>query len=121
MRAQLRKLAEVARRGQVTLQVLQAGAAAHVQAVSPFTILDFADPADPPVVYTEHLTGSLVLDDPGEVRAYTAVFERLRAEALDPGPSLDLIAGSANGWDQSSGRWQTASTLLPSGSRTNTA
>jgi transcriptional regulator with XRE-family HTH domain len=96
MRAQLRKLAEVAGRGQVTLQVLPAGAAAHVQAVSPFTILDFADPADPPVVYTEHLTGSLVLDDPGEVRAYTAVFERLRAEALDPGPSLDLIAASAS-------------------------
>lgn len=96
MRAQLRKLAEVAGHGQVTLQVLPAGAAAHVQAVSPFTILDFADPADPPVVYTEHLTGSLVLDDPGEVRAYTAVFERLRAEALDPGPSLDLIAASAS-------------------------
>ncbi len=96
MRAQLRKLAEVARRSQVTLQVLPAGAAAHVQAVGPFTILDFADPADPPVVYTEHLTGSLVLDDPGEVRAYTAVFERLRAEALDPGPSLDLIAASAS-------------------------
>jgi transcriptional regulator with XRE-family HTH domain len=96
MRAQLRKLAEVAGHGQVTLQVLPAGAAAHVQAVSPFTILDFADPADPPVVYTEHLTGGLVLDDPGEVRAYTAVFERLRAEALDPGPSLDLIAASAS-------------------------
>ncbi len=96
MRAQLRKLSEVADHGQITLQVLPAGAAAHVQAVSPFTILDFADPADPPVVYTEHLTGSLVLDDPGEVRAYTAVFERLRAEALDPGPSLDLIAASAS-------------------------
>lgn len=96
MRAQLRKLTEVAGHGQVTLQVLPAGAAAHVQAVSPFTILDFADPADPPVVYTEHLTGSLVLDDPGEVRAYTAVFERLRAEALPPGPSLDLIAASAS-------------------------
>lgn len=96
MRAQLRKLAEVAGHGQVTLQVLPASAAAHVQAVSPFTILDFADPADPPVVYTEHLTGSLVLDNPGEVRAYTAVFERLRAEALPPGPSLDLIAASAS-------------------------
>ena len=96
MRAQLRKLAEVAGHGQVTLQVLPASAAAHVQAVSPFTILDFADPADPPVVYTEHLTGSLVLDNPGEVRAYTAVFERLRAEALAPGPSLDLIAASAS-------------------------
>ena len=62
--------------------------------VSPFTILDFAHPADPSAVHTEHLTGSLLLDDPAEVRAYTAVFERLRAEALGPGPSLDLIARS---------------------------
>ncbi len=91
LRAQLRKLAEVAGRDQVTLLVLPVGAAAHGYPGSPFTILDFADPADPPVVYTEHLTGSLLLDDPGEVRAYTAVFDRLRAEALGPGPSLDLI------------------------------
>ncbi len=94
MRAQLRKLAEVAGRGQVTLQVLPLCAAAHAYPVTPFTILDLADPADPPAVYTEHLTGSLLLDDPAEVRAYTAVFERLRAEALGPGPSLDLIAGT---------------------------
>lgn len=92
MRAQLRKLTEVAGREQVTLQVLPVGAAAQVYPGCPFTIFDFADPADPAVVYTEHLTGGLVLDDPGEVRAYTAVFERLRAGALAPGPSLDLIA-----------------------------
>jgi transcriptional regulator with XRE-family HTH domain len=95
LRAQLRKLAEMAGQGRVTLQVLPAGAAAQAYPVSPFTILDFADPADPPVVYTEYLTGGLVLDDPGEVQAYTAVFERLRAEALGPGPSRDLIAGLA--------------------------
>ena len=92
MRAQLGRLAEVAGRGTVTLQVLPAGAAAHVHPISPFTILDFADPADPPVVYTEHLTGSLVLEDPDEVRLYRMVFDRLRAEALDPGQSIDLIA-----------------------------
>lgn len=95
MRAQLRKLAEVAGQDPVTLQVLPVGAAAQGYPGSPFTILDFADPADPPVVYSEHLTGSLLLDEPDQVRAYTAVFERLRAEALGPGPSADLIAGLA--------------------------
>ena len=54
----------MAGRGQVTLQVLPLCAAAQAYPVSPFTILDFADPADPPVVYTEHLTGGLLLDDP---------------------------------------------------------
>ncbi len=95
MREQLRALAGAAGRGHVTLQVLPLGAAAHVHPVSPFTVLDFADPADPSVAYTEHLTGGLVLDDPAEVRAYTVVFDRLCAEALDPGSSLGLITGLA--------------------------
>lgn len=33
--------------------------AAHVQPISPFTILEFPDAADPTVVYLEHLTGNL--------------------------------------------------------------
>lgn len=96
MPAQRKKLAELAGRGRVTLHVLPVGAAAQVYPGCPFTILDFADPADPPVVYTEHLTGSLLLDGPDQVRAYAAVFQRLRAEALGPGPSLDLIAALDN-------------------------
>ncbi len=97
MRGQLRKLAEVAGRGQVTLQVLPLRAAAQAQPVSSFTMLDFADPADPSVVYTEHLTGGLLLDDPGEVRTYSALFDQLRAEALGTGQSIDLIASLAAG------------------------
>jgi transcriptional regulator with XRE-family HTH domain len=97
MRAQLGKLAEVADRGQVTLQVLPVGAAAQVHPVSSFTMLDFADPADPPVVYTEHLTGGLLLDDPDEVRTYSVVFDRLRAAALGAGQSIDLIASLTAG------------------------
>ncbi len=94
MRGQLRKLAEVAGRGQVTLQVLPLRAAAQAQPVSSFTMLDFADPADPSVVYTEHLTGGLLLDDPGEVRTYSALFDQLRAEALGTGQSIDLVSSS---------------------------
>jgi transcriptional regulator with XRE-family HTH domain len=97
MRAQLGKLAEVADRGQVTLQVLPAGAAAQVHPVSSFTMLDFADPVDRPVVYTEHLTGGLLLDDPDEVRTYSVVFDRLRAAALGAGQSIGLIASLTAG------------------------
>ena len=50
------------------------------------------------MVYTEHLTGSLLLDNPGEVRRYTVVFDRLRAEALGTGQSIDLIAQVAKGF-----------------------
>jgi transcriptional regulator with XRE-family HTH domain len=97
MRAQLLRLADLAARPDLTLQVLPLRTAAHAQPVSPFTMLEFADSADPTVVYLEHLTGSLLLEDEEEVRRYQAVFDHLRAAALDPGPSADLIVAAAAG------------------------
>ena len=92
MRTQLRRLIDVAERSNVTLQVLPFTTAAHVQPISPFTILDFPDAADPTVVYLEHLTGSLFLEADEEIMRYTVVFDHLRAEALGTAPSIDLIA-----------------------------
>ncbi len=97
MRAQLLRLADLAGRPDLTLQILPLRAAAHVQSVSPFTMLEFADPVDPTVVYLEHLTGSLILEDVAEVRSYRALFDHLRAAALGPGPSADLIARTVTG------------------------
>jgi hypothetical protein len=95
MRAQLERLACIAERPNVTLQVLPFTAAAHVHPVSPFTMLEFPDPADPAVVYLEHLTGSLVLENEDEVRRHRVVFDHLCAEALDTGQSAGLIARMA--------------------------
>jgi transcriptional regulator with XRE-family HTH domain len=92
MRAQLRRLIDVAERSNVTMQVLPFTTAAHVQPISPFTILEFPDAADPTVVYLEHLTGNLFLESQDEVRRYTVTFDHLRAEALGTGQSIDLIA-----------------------------
>jgi transcriptional regulator with XRE-family HTH domain len=91
-RTQLRRLIDVAERSNVTLQVLPFTTAAHVQPITPFTILEFPDAADPTVVYLEHLTGSLFLENEEEIRRYTVVFDHLRAEALGTAPSIDLIA-----------------------------
>jgi transcriptional regulator with XRE-family HTH domain len=95
MRAQLRRLLDVAERSNVTLQVLPFSTAAHVHPISPFTILEFPDAADPTVVYLEHLTGSLFLEAEDEIGRYTVVFDQLRAEALGTAPSTDLIASAA--------------------------
>jgi hypothetical protein len=95
MRAQLRHLIDVAGRSSVTLQALPAASAAHMQPISPFTILEFPDAADPDVVYLEHLTGSLFLESEEEIRRYTVVFDHLRAEALGTGQSVDLIGRMA--------------------------
>lgn len=92
MRGQLRRLIDIAGRSNVTLQVLPFTTAAHVHPISPFTILEFPDAGDPTVVYTEHLTGSLFLENPAEISRYTVVFDHLRAEALGTAPSVDLMA-----------------------------
>jgi transcriptional regulator with XRE-family HTH domain len=97
MQAQLSRLNEIAVQRNVMLQVLPFSTAAHVQPISPFTILEFADPADPTVVYLEHLTGSLLLENEEEVVRYTVVFDHLRAEALGTAQSADLIAQLATG------------------------
>jgi transcriptional regulator with XRE-family HTH domain len=97
MQAQLSQLNEIAAQRNVTLQVLPFSTAAHVQPISPFTILEFADPADPTVVYLEHLTGSLLLENEEEVARYTVVFDHLRAEALGTAQSAGLIAQLATG------------------------
>jgi hypothetical protein len=97
MRAQLLRLADLAARPDLSLQVLPLRTAAHAQPVSPFTMLEFADAADPTVVYLEHLTGGLLLDDVAAVGRYRAVFDHLCAEALSPGASADLIVRTAAG------------------------
>ncbi len=97
MRAQLRRLAELAARPNLTIQVLPFSTAAQVQAVSPFTMLEFADAADPAVVYLEHLTGSVFVENEDEVRRYRVVFDHLRAEALGTVESAGLITRAAAG------------------------
>jgi transcriptional regulator with XRE-family HTH domain len=92
MRAQIRHLMDVAQRPNVTLQVLPFTTAAHVQPVSLFTILEFDEPTDPAIVYLEHLTGCLFVEEEAEVRRYRVIFDHLRAEALGTGQSIDLIA-----------------------------
>lgn len=62
MRAQLEHLADLAARPNITVQVLPFTAAAHVNPITGFRMLDFPDPRDPTIVYIEHLTGALFLE-----------------------------------------------------------
>jgi transcriptional regulator with XRE-family HTH domain len=96
MRAQLRHLAEISERPNVTLQVLPFTTAAHVNPISPFTILEFSAALDPTAVYLEHLTGGLFLEDADEIRRYTVVFDHLRAEAYGTSQSTAFISKLAD-------------------------
>lgn len=96
MQAQLRQLAKISEYPNVTLQVLPFTTAAHVNPISPFTILEFPAALDPTVVYLEHLTGGLFLEDREEIRRYTVVFDHLRAEAFGTSQSTALISQVAD-------------------------
>jgi hypothetical protein len=87
MRAQLRHLIELAELPHVTLQVMPFNRGGHSAAGGSFSILRFAQPDLPDVVYIEQLTGALYLDKMDEVDHYREVMNSLSAEAETPADS----------------------------------
>jgi Domain of unknown function (DUF5753)/Helix-turn-helix domain len=87
MREQLMHLIELAERPQVTLQVMPFDRGGHSAAGGSFSILRFAEPDLPDVVYIEQLTGALYLDRPVEIDHYREVMNSLSAEAETPADS----------------------------------
>jgi hypothetical protein len=91
MRQQLKYLLEAAERPNVTVQVIPFQAGGHAAAGGPFSILRFAEPDLPDVVYLEQLTSALYLDRRETVEHYLAVMERLCLEATPVTGSTRLI------------------------------
>jgi hypothetical protein len=77
LRGQLERLAEVASLPQVTIQVAPFGGGGHAAAGGSFTILRFAEPELPDVVYLEQLTSALYLDGREDVDHYREVMNEL--------------------------------------------
>jgi transcriptional regulator with XRE-family HTH domain len=91
MRAQLKHLLEAAERSNVTIQVIPFQVGGHAAAGGPFSILRFAEPDLPDVVYLEQLTSALYLDKRETVGHYLAVMERLCMEATPAGASAKVV------------------------------
>ncbi|HVV22728.1 MAG TPA: helix-turn-helix transcriptional regulator [Pseudonocardiaceae bacterium] len=86
LREQLKHMLEVTTQPNISLQVVPfrfGGSAAE----SSFTLLRFAEPELPDIVYLEHLCGALYLDKSDEVETYTKVAQRLAVEAETPDES----------------------------------
>ncbi|MER7014087.1 helix-turn-helix transcriptional regulator [Saccharopolyspora sp. NPDC000359] len=83
LREQIEFLLEATSLAAVTLQVLpfELGRSG---AEGAFTILRFAEPELPDIVYLEHLCGALYLDKPDEVEVYSKVSHRLAVDAQTP-------------------------------------
>jgi len=96
MRHQLEHLVNMAAKPGVTMQVLPFASGAHAGHGGPFSILEFPNRTDSEVAYVESVAGYLYLEKDREVRTRVEAFDRLRAAALSPSASVDLIAQVAN-------------------------
>lgn len=91
MRGQVRHLIAVSSRPNVTIQVIPFEKGGHAAAGGPFSILRFAEPDLPDVVYLEQLTSALYLDRREDVDHYLAVMERLCLEAEPAARTADAL------------------------------
>ena len=91
MRGQLKHLITMAQRPNVTIQVMPFQAGGHSAAGGPFSILRFAEPDLPDVVYLEQLTSALYLDKPEVVDSYLMVMERLCVAAVTPATTIRTL------------------------------
>lgn len=96
MRGQLIHLTEMARSPKVKILIVPASAGAHVGVGGPFAIAGFRDA--PEMVYLDTAAQGQITDHPDIVKACAQVFDTLRAEALPPRASLDLIAEVTDTW-----------------------
>jgi hypothetical protein len=92
MRAQLDRLTEMICLPQVTIQVIPLGGDGHAAAGGSFTLMRFAEPELPDVVYIEQLTSALYLDDRQDIDHYLDVMNELSAQALTPDRATRFIA-----------------------------
>jgi transcriptional regulator with XRE-family HTH domain len=91
MRRQLAHLLEMMELSNVTVQILPFQSGAHAAEAGAFTVLRFAEPDLPDVVYLEHLAGALYLDKRDDVDVYLQVIERISVDALPPALTAEAL------------------------------
>jgi transcriptional regulator with XRE-family HTH domain len=96
MREQLGHLMKASQSPKIKVLVVPASAGAHVGLSGAFVIAEFRDAPD--VVYLDTAAQGQIADHPDIVKACDQVFDTLRAEALPPRASLDLIAEVTETW-----------------------
>ena len=90
-RAQLEHLMQLTDLPNVTLQIVPFRAGPPAAAVGAFTILRFAEPDLPDLVYLEQLNSALYLDQPDDVTGYLAVMDLLCVQAETGAASQDML------------------------------
>jgi transcriptional regulator with XRE-family HTH domain len=97
MREQLDRILEVSQRPHVTVQVVPFDRSDVAAVGGPFTLLRFAEPDLPDIVYLEQLNSAVYLNKDVDVKNYLQIINRLAAGALTPQRSTELIASVRDG------------------------
>ena len=92
MAGQMSHLLYMAKLPNVDLQVLPFEAGAHNALIAPFSILEFPEPLDLPIVFIETATGGLFLEESDEVEQHTVTFSDAQGSALSTAQSAKFIA-----------------------------
>ncbi|MGH3241293.1 MAG: helix-turn-helix domain-containing protein [Spirillospora sp.] len=93
MRDQLRFLIDMAWLPNVTVQILPFASGGHAAECGPVTLLRFAEPELPDVVYLEQLAGALYPDRPADITRYRDVLNRLGLQAEPPARTPGILRG----------------------------
>ncbi|MGW3624271.1 helix-turn-helix domain-containing protein [Streptomyces sp. NPDC000880] len=95
MQGQLARLLDGAAKPHITVQVLPFDQGEHDALGGSLTVLTQPDGSE--VAYTEGAHYGQLVEDPAEVRRFTVTYDRLRAAALPPLMSLDMIRSVMEG------------------------
>ncbi|WP_343069370.1 DUF5753 domain-containing protein [Streptomyces olivoverticillatus] len=95
MHEQMQHLIAAASEPHMTLQVIPFSAGAHAGMPGSFVLMSFPDVEDPEIIYIDSMAGDLFLEAEADVRRYGAIFDNLRAVALSPDDTSNLIASVA--------------------------
>ncbi|MFI1487371.1 Scr1 family TA system antitoxin-like transcriptional regulator [Streptomyces sp. NPDC020747] len=98
MSEQLKHLVELGKSRRVVLQVLPFAASAEAFINGMTALFAFHDA--PPAVYAEGAGSGQLIEDPALVEQYQRSYDRVRATALSPAASLDLIASAAEDYSR---------------------
>lgn len=94
LRAQLAHIVQLARRPNITVQVLRFAAGATLADRGGFAVLTF-EHNEPPLGYVETPAGELFLESPKEIGRLNTVYDHLRTLAMSPAESVKFIGERA--------------------------
>jgi transcriptional regulator with XRE-family HTH domain len=97
MRRQVRHLIQMAKRPNVTIELVPFNAGVHPGMHGPFVVIEFPDTADDDVLYLESPRGDVVYrDTPEDIGASREAFRQLRAMSLGPEGSVTYLGKVAD-------------------------